>query len=149
MQEETVIGRRKRSRRSKMRLEEIIDMLYQVFVGKELMKDVAKMFRVTPALVSKYVAKARRNPEILSELVGAREDKKVIRERIANTITEMNLGDIWIASSSQVVKHIQLGGHMATEHLVQDILKKDMGYSYRKVVKQAWRHNSEQNRVLR
>ena len=67
--EPTSIMRRKCRKRAKLISSEIFDIVDSVIFQHEMQAEVAKKHRIRPALVSKYVNKARRNPEFLQELL--------------------------------------------------------------------------------
>ena len=67
--EPTSIMRRKCRKRAKLTSSEICDIVDSVIFQHEMQAEVAKKHRIRPALVSKYVNKARRNPEFLHELL--------------------------------------------------------------------------------
>jgi hypothetical protein len=62
-------GARHKRRRRKLKLEEIVDIVHRVLIGKYKEADVAQLHGVTQPCVSRHVVAVRKRPELLAELL--------------------------------------------------------------------------------
>ena len=63
--EPTPTWQRKRTRTRHLSMKEIVDIVWQVVVGKERQADVARHFRISQCTVSKHVVRSRKDPAYL------------------------------------------------------------------------------------
>lgn len=68
--------RKKGRKRGPLTVGEKVSIVHSVLVKKMLQKDVAKMFRVSPAVVCKLSGRAERNKEFLDCLFDKRDQKE-------------------------------------------------------------------------
>ena len=66
--EETSIWMRKKRKHRTLNGPQIIDIVYKALILKEKQYDLAKEYRVSQALISIYINKAKRSPEVLREI---------------------------------------------------------------------------------
>ena len=64
------VGKRRASRKRRdLSTAEMVEVIHQVLVLKELQKDVAKEHRLKPVLVCQLVSKAKKNPKLAAEMI--------------------------------------------------------------------------------
>jgi hypothetical protein len=79
-----------------------------------------------------------------------RDRKDHGRQEVAEKIAEMNQENHFIDSAAYVQKELKKEGLPVPKvNVVRNILKKDLGMSYRKVNPIAWTANSHRNLILR
>ena len=141
--------RRKGSKRGKLTLEEVLNILYRVVVEKQPNKDVAKEFRASPSRISSLVCKGRLNPKFLAEMYEARDKRLAKEKQIEEFVGELNGREHFIDSAHSIVSRIQ--DELALTVKVAEVRKvmKEMGMRYKKVVHIPLKANSERNLVLR
>ena len=101
-------GLRKRSKRRKpMPVSEKVQIVHQVLVDQEMLKDVAREYRVSVPVVFQLVKKAREKPRFLEELIHQRDEISQRRTRIATIVEEMNQAGVIIDSAAMVQKRLQ------------------------------------------
>ena len=79
---------RKRTRKKKLSVDDIIDIVWQVYVSKEKHADVARQYRVLPCTISKHVTRFTRTPLYLQNLVQRREQRLALRAQIGEAIMQ-------------------------------------------------------------
>ena len=123
--------------------------MYRVLVLKEFQKDVAKAHWVGQNTVSKLVNKAIKNKEFMSELLDKNKSQEKQRIRMGKIIDDINKKDTIIDSTTALNDHL-LKEHniVAKDWVVKDIMKKELGMSYKKIKPISKHANSEQNLVL-
>ena len=146
----TPIDMRKRTRcRRRLTIEDKITIVRQALLLKILHKDIAKEHQVTPSAVSGLVGKALKNPKFLQELLADRDRKEQNRQKIADLVVEMNMRDEFIDSAARVQKEFEKrGGPETKTHVVQSVLRKDLGMRFKKVSPIALTANSHRNLIL-
>ena len=107
------------------------------------------MFRVSPSVVSQYVTKFK-NAGHMQRLL-QKDEHAVVKVQVVKTMVECMLleGQI-IDSAESVCNRIddELEIDM-TPQFVRTVMTKEMGMSYRKILKASYHSNSPQNRILR
>jgi hypothetical protein len=105
---------------------------------------------VTIAAISKLVCRIRKNPSVLSELLSKREEKQTERAMIASEVKKMNNQGKILDSVSYVTERInQQAGASIPQHLVRDVMKKEVGARFKKVKQISLHENSIKNLILR
>ena len=66
--------------------------------------DIAKFYKISPALVSRLVKEAQREPHKLLALQVKEEDGKQIKEAVKRVVTDMLLNGVAIVKAETVVE---------------------------------------------
>ena len=69
------LDRRKGSRRAVLTTKEKLDIAHAVIIEHREVKEIAKEYRVTCALVRHYVSKIKKTPGFIREILGRAEQK--------------------------------------------------------------------------
>ena len=75
----------------------------KVILEKEMLKDVAQQFRVGLQVISRLVARARREPKYLSELISQEHETQATRAQVRANIQRM-IDEGLVIDSVQMVK---------------------------------------------
>ena len=101
-------------------------------------------------MVSQLVKKAIRKPNFLKELMVMDQDKDTVREGVQELVVSLNKDDTFIDSVGTIQKAIkETKGEEIKQHVIRDVMKKDMAMSYKKVVPVSLQANSQRNLILR
>ena len=94
--------------------------------------------------------KVRKKAKFLEELISSRDIKQERRELIFNTIQELNENNGYIDSVGSLVEKLRVDtNEIVRRHEVIEVLKKDLGMSFRKIRPLSVHANSDKNLVLR
>ena len=86
----------------------------------------------------------------MEELISSRDIKQERRELIFNTIQELNENNGYIDSVGSLVEKLRVDtNEIVRRHEVIEVLKKDLGMSFRKIRPLSVHANSDKNLVLR
>ena len=149
--EQVPVGsRQRRRRRGSLTLADKVDICHKVLVQFQHWKEVAKEHRVSLAVVSVLIKKAKKNPSFCEALHEKEVTKVLQRAQAADVIKGMISTDTFIDSAAQVQAELKSkAGLEYNQRQVQVMLRRDLGMSYKKVKGVAPHANSEKNRVLR
>ena len=112
--------------------------------------DVAKEWRVSKAVVALLMGKVRRNKELLSEIMAKRADREDRRKAIELLVQRLNDEDAFIDSAEAIQAKIKQESDLTVQqHEVRDVMKRDLGMSYRKVRRISDNSNIERSLILR
>ena len=106
--------------------------------------------QITQGMVSKIVKKANKNPEMIHELIEERMQTNKTRDDVAEFIHGINQADQFIESTKSIQRKLKAEkGLEINKRTIADIMKKDLGMSFREIQTVSVRTNSEKNLVLR
>jgi len=129
---------------------EKIKIAHLVLVQNRLQREVAADHGVTQAHVSTICKKAKENGNYLRELVRKRDEKAARQVVVAETVQEMNQLNVFVDSAGSVRKVLADAMDIkVSEQEIREIMKRDLGMRYRKVLPVSIHGNSERNLVLR
>jgi transposase-like protein len=150
MKPSTLVMTRRRIGHKHMSLDEKIEAAHQVLVKKEYMADTARQFRVSVPCISKLCSQLRNRPELLSEWLAVREQKKQLVESATRFVTQLIDNDEIIDSTEQVAADFEAAsGARCQIQVIKHVMKDICGLKWKKVRKISLHENSNQNRVLR
>ena len=131
-------------------MEDQTAIVHGVLVDKESNIDAARKHRVTPALVSCLVSKAKKCPSFFDQL-RQKEEKREMQSRLVKVLA---LKDI--QAGKPIEKAADIKAKVAAEFEVEvplkrvcQIFRQEMGLKYKMIKNIAWQGNSERNMVLR
>jgi hypothetical protein len=100
---EVAPGKRRRSKkRGPLLLKEKIEILEKIHVSFETHKEVAREYRVSANVVAHLASKAKKNPEVLSELHSRHQAKLEKEWAISKIVCDLNDRNVIIDRASQV-----------------------------------------------
>ena len=70
-------------------MEEKIEIVHEVLCKLNPLKMVAKKHRVSQSWIWNIVRKVKKQPNLLSELIAVREEKKQLNEKVSESIIDM------------------------------------------------------------
>ena len=133
-----------------MSVQEKIKIAHLVLVQNRLQREVAADHGVTQAHVSTICKKAKENGNYLRELVRKRDEKAARQVVVAETVQEMNQLNVFVDSAGSVRKVLADAMDVkVSEQEIREIMKRDLGMRYRKVLPVSIHGNNERNLVLR
>jgi predicted transcriptional regulator len=138
------IDSRQRSRkRVKLTTLQKIRIVHQVMHLKHSQTDVAREYRVTKSAISSLVSKARHNKEFLEEILFEHNRKESLRMVTRDIITSMNQEYQFLDSIKTVQKCLKRQHKLKVKPwTIRDIMRNDLGMSFKKVTALAWTANS-------
>ena len=140
----------KRRRQRRLSLEEKVDIAYRAIVMCESQKDLAIEYRVSQVVVSVLVSKVRKKPKLLADLISERTDKRQQEHTLAEFINAKIAAGIQLRTVKQVRDDNEAATSISLkEHQVRQVMKTDVGLSYKKIVRLAPRANSIENLISR
>ena len=101
-------------------------------------------------MVSRLAVQAERNKQFLDELLSRRDEKVAQREAVVKVVEKMVADDVFIDSAAFV--HSRLPKEVKENikpTAIREVMKVELGMSYKKVLPVAIKANSERNLVLR
>ena len=101
-------------------------------------------------MISTIVAKVRKQPKLLDELVAVREEKEQFSEKVIDGVVEMYKAKEYFSSVEHMRTKLkeQFGLHLKPWKLMH-ILQHHLGMRYRKVKAISWQANSPNDLILR
>lgn len=115
-----------------------------------MQKEIAKEYGISSIMVCILLNKALKKPKLLEELISERDLKAGKRHQIQEFVTELNDNNTFIDSAAMVVQKMNEDTDaVVKQREVIDVMKNDMGMSFRKVKAVSIHCNSTKNLVLR
>jgi hypothetical protein len=151
-------GRRWRKvKRGRLTIEEKIQIVHEVVVLHEKQTVVAYRHRISNATVSSLYKRAQRNKEFFEEMLSQRAGKELKVETVKQKVVAMNESRKFIDSAAMVKRHLEadeehleeMNRKKFKEHEICEVMRRELGMSFRKVTHVAVHANSEKNLVLR
>ena len=113
-------------------------------------KDIAKYYKISPALVSKLVVEAQRDPEKNEIFKIKEEEHKKIKDVVKKVVTGMLENSITIVKADMVVEQVRKKENVeVTADQVKTVMKDELGLGYRVAKKVPVQANEMRCLVLR
>ena len=112
--------------------------------------DIAKYFKISPALVSKLVKESEKEPKKNIQLKLKEKDEKEKKKAVKKVVEEMLANSVPIVKAEMVVEALLQKENLSLSVVqVRTIMKDDLGLGYRMSRKVPVQGNSERCLVLR
>lgn len=149
--EDVPIPHRKKCRtKNKIELSEKIYICHQVIHQMKPLRQVAKEHRVTQSWISRLVQKVRKNHNLLSELLAAKEHDEIMKEEAGNAVISMYKHGNYLNSIKYMQEKLkeEYGIEIKYWKLMQ-LLVHNLDMKYKKVKPISMRANDPKNLILR
>ena len=152
----SVADRKRGNRRPMLTSAEKVDIVHQIVVQHKMVRDVAKVHRISTVHANWLVTIAKKKPKFIDEIFYKENVSAQKRAHIEKVVKDMVKDNEFIDSCKAVLKKVKSdlkpsaeASGMSISEAETRLVMRDMGMKYRKVKHIAMSANSQRSLVLR